>query len=1488
MKTKFLNLFCLVILSLELHAQILFWDQPRILSQNASFPQAHHLGRISAIIWQERIPLDENWSNYSISLMIKDGSNQQEIIRQQVLGPFRLTGEDAPIFSFILGPNSILWLAVQVEPQQVVVYQSRNLGESFSPVYTIKGRGNLTNPRISLAQNNLPVLVMTEVLERRYRILFSKAVRADQWTEPYEISQNQVRNLNFNPSVSVLGNRIDVVFQSLVSTLDLLSYQLFLVTSLDGGTSWQPEINITNFSDDTQDPLRFQNDRPFLQRYKGQLWLSWERTPRGQSKRAMVMRLNDQGQRVGEPWVLSQAEVVAEAVRLFEIDGFLHALWFDNRRGERSLNVSRFENESWLIQSLSLPPGASLFGSLIPSVRGFTVVGQNIQGNRSTVFLVEPDLQVRPPSLVAQNFDPTKRFRPGEFNVRLGFPADPSGISGYNFEISKSPTPNLDQILSRPVTQPEIRIRADTEGTWYVHAIIRDGAGNWSKPTSLNFQIDTTPPAPVTINQPELDDEGFLPANTFEITWTPNDVDVVSYTYRLQFLNARTDFDAQSVVLASPPPQPLTTNPFAQFNNLENGLWALSVAAIDEAGNIGEPQTIILALRRFIIYTRIDRVIGTQDEFGAVQIRILGRGFLGGGRISRLWIEHTDRDRLEIAAQNYQVISDREIVINPLVDLKQGFYRVGFQHSLRGVFQSGLSIFVDEKGNVKIGDYSPIEWRWIPIGFSRWIFSVGALPMLGLLSLLAALVLLFSLRTFSLINDQLVLRRWYQIFQNRGVVMDKISLTTKQKVQGLGLQLKFTISILSLAILIILMLSISLGFFITENSQRNLGSGLLQRTTVLLDSLATNAKNTLPDEFVRDLALIPSQRLAMSDALSVTITGRKRGGGGGTQFVWASDDPNLSNYIEGSFIPGESLIQDDATEAMNEMEQRLNNLGAQELGGLNARLAELNAQSQALLFRQDAEAERIRQLLGDELERVNQQIQEALRRLGQEIESIPRFDPTELSEDTPTYLFFKPVLYIIPGEKSYVQGFVRLRVSVESILEDIKSAREQLIQLTGLIALAAMALGLLGSFLLSVITVRPINTLVKAVEKIRDTEDKEKLKGFSVNIKTGDELAVLADTINEMTEGLVKAAIANKDLTLGKEIQKMFIPLITDPNGRKMTTGKLIDPMVEFFGYYEGAKGVSGDYFDFTKLDNHHYAIIKCDVAGKGVPAALIMVEVATIFLNYFRDWKEGSRLTLPPLAARINTLLEERGFKGRFAALTIALYQTKTGTLRLCNAGDTVINIYSAQEKRVLVKELPRAPAAGVFSTDLVEMQGGFKEISINLKEGDTVFFYTDGVEESKRIYRNAEFQPITIPAPQGEGEISDEELGPERIHGIIEAVFNQGIFSLDLPYSPWQGRLLEFDFTTCEPTAQNAVLAIVSVEKIWRLIVNPAYTSHEKVKFDRNIYQFLRAHFKLFDEVFRFDPTDDELPEYAWLGGLQEDDQYDDLTLVALRRKA
>ena len=165
---------------------------------------------------------------------------------------------------------------------------------------------------------------------------------------------------------------------------------------------------------------------------------------------------------------------------------------------------------------------------------------------------------------------------------------------------------------------------------------------------------------------------------------------------------------------------------------------------------------------------------------------------------------------------------------------------------------------------------------------------------------------------------------------------------------------------------------------------------------------------------------------------------------------------------------------------------------------------------------------------------------------------------------------------------------------------------------------------LIGRFLRAFVGHHPADPrLVAHVEIIRDTENKADLAGKDIAVKSKDEIAVLGDTINDMTHGLVKAALASQDLTIGKEVQKMFIPLETDSRGNKLTTGRTDTKGAEFFGYYEGAKGVSGDYFDYLKLDERYFAVIKCDVAGKGVPAALIMIEVATLFLNFF---KTGSR----------------------------------------------------------------------------------------------------------------------------------------------------------------------------------------------------------------------------------------------------------------------
>jgi hypothetical protein len=408
---------------------------------------------------------------------------------------------------------------------------------------------------------------------------------------------------------------------------------------------------------------------------------------------------------------------------------------------------------------------------------------------------------------------------------------------------------------------------------------------------------------------------------------------------------------------------------------------------------------------------------------------------------------------------------------------------------------------------------------------------------------------------------------------------------------------------------------------------------------------------------------------------------------------------------------------------------------------------------------------------------------------------------------------------------------------------------------------------------------------------------------------------MLADTVNDMTKGLVKAAIASEELMVGKDVQKMFLPLERDTENRMGTTGGEDTPRMELYGYFEGARGVSGDYFDFRKLDDTHYALIKCDVAGKGVPAALIMVEVATLFINYFRDWvkrkaelasfkdpaekkKHTQELSrVDTLVYTINDMIEERGFKGRFAALTICLFDSATGIATVCNAGDKDLHIFEASRGKMAIKDLPTAPAAGVFPSMLVDMKTGFKQITQKLEKGDAIFLFTDGFVESKRTFRDAAFKVAACDeAGLADGADHDgthrkgdtsEEFEMPRIHDVIDAVFNKGKYSLFKHHSPTPGEELVFDFSGCEGTVRETVLALVAVEKMFRLYHGPDTGAGNKVLVDEKVDEFMKKHFLQYSSYFahRLEPR--QAPGSVTYTHLQEDDQYDDLTILVLRKK-
>src|SRR5205085_5132898 len=79
-------------------------------------------------------------------------------------------------------------------------------------------------------------------------------------------------------------------------------------------------------------------------------------------------------------------------------------------------------------------------------------------------------------------------------------------------------------------------------------------------------------------------------------------------------------------------------------------------------------------------------------------------------------------------------------------------------------------------------------------------------------------------------------------------------------------------------------------------------------------------------------------------------------------------------------------------------------------------------------------------------------------------------------------------------------------------------------------------------------------------------------------------------------ENVVARAGLERDLKLAHQVQLSFLP-------------KRLPQIAgyEFFAHYESALEVGGDYYDFIPLPQSRLAVMLGDVAGKGVPAALLM-----------------------------------------------------------------------------------------------------------------------------------------------------------------------------------------------------------------------------------------------------------------------------------------
>lgn len=186
-----------------------------------------------------------------------------------------------------------------------------------------------------------------------------------------------------------------------------------------------------------------------------------------------------------------------------------------------------------------------------------------------------------------------------------------------------------------------------------------------------------------------------------------------------------------------------------------------------------------------------------------------------------------------------------------------------------------------------------------------------------------------------------------------------------------------------------------------------------------------------------------------------------------------------------------------------------------------------------------------------------------------------------------------------------------------------------------------------------------------------------------------------------------------RDLAFATQVQLGFLP-----KSRPKIPGYL------FGDYYEAALSVGGDYFDYVPLPDGRLAITIGDVAGKGMPAALLMARLYS-----------STRLQLltsdsPAQAiSRLNSEIASSGLGHRFITFLCMVLNPKTHELRVVNAGHLTPILRSADGTvRTFGKEHASLPLGIV--PDMT-----YEEMSLTITAGDTIIAFTDGATEAMSL---------------------------------------------------------------------------------------------------------------------------------------------------------
>lgn len=255
---------------------------------------------------------------------------------------------------------------------------------------------------------------------------------------------------------------------------------------------------------------------------------------------------------------------------------------------------------------------------------------------------------------------------------------------------------------------------------------------------------------------------------------------------------------------------------------------------------------------------------------------------------------------------------------------------------------------------------------------------------------------------------------------------------------------------------------------------------------------------------------------------------------------------------------------------------------------------------------------------------------------------------------------------------------------------------------------------------------------------------------LEVLVAVASQAAVAIDNAR-MHEFAIEQRALQRDLDLAARMQRALLPSKA--------------PAVEdysFFDYYESARQVGGDYYDYVMLADGRFAVVVGDVAGKGVSAAILMARLSS-------DVRFSLASEKSPAAAvtQANHSFAQHDWADRFVTMIVAVVDPAENRLTLVNAGHMPPLLRRASGEVAEISDEVAGLPLGV--TDNYE----YESVDHYLAPGDSLTVFTDGFSEAMNSNREL-YGLQRLAAQVKEGPADVEELGRFVLDDVRKFVGN------------------------------------------------------------------------------------------------------------------